>query len=519
MSDQALLSKLKRLGRDVRREGAARLAAWRPSIERASFVPAAENLAHYLALRAHDLRDLQVALSERGLSSLGRCEGHVLASLNAVTEALTRVADRPCGAFPAAGWRRARDVRLAGQSNEIFGRDPTGPRTRIMVTLGADAASDPAGIREMIAAGADCVRINCAHDDPETWSAIIRHTRTMARALRRDCRVLMDLAGPKVRIASVSGPGKVRLNRDDRFLLAGAGAEARSRGLITVTCSEPGAVRRLKHGQRVSIDDGRVGCIVEKRHRDKVELRVKQVRPEGVKIRAGKGLNFPDLDLDIPPLTDKDLADLDFVVEHADIVGYSFVQRPHDIVWLQRELAQRASGRLPPLIIKVETRLGVANLPELIIAAAGRQPTAVMIARGDLAVELGLQQLSETQEQLLWLCEAAYIPVVWATQVLDGLLKTGIPSRAEATDAAMGQRAECVMLNKGDHAVDAVRFLDNVLHRMDRHVAKKSPVLGPLALWIRARPPGRAVPSAPKRPVGATRMRAGMARKPAVGGR
>jgi pyruvate kinase len=162
------------------------------------------------------------------------------------------------------------------------------------------------------------------------------------------------------------------------------------------------------------------------------------------------------------------------------------VQRPADIALLQEELQRRLPGRpLPPLVIKVETRLALANLPELIVAAAGRQPTAVMIARGDLAVELGLEQLSETQEQLLWLCEAARVPVVWATQVLDGLLKTGAPSRAETTDAAMAQRAECVMLNKGPHAVDAVRFLDNILHRMDKHVAKKSPLLGPLSRWTK----------------------------------
>jgi pyruvate kinase len=224
--------------------------------------------------------------------------------------------------------------------------------------------------------------------------------------------------------------------------------------------------------------------VVQERASDGIRLRVSRVRPKGVKLRAGKGLHYPGLDLDLPPLTKKDLSDLDYVAAQADIVGFSFVQRPEDIALLQEELRRRLSGSpLPPLVIKVETRLALANLPELIVAAAGHQPAAVMIARGDLAVELGLEQLSETQEQLLWLCEAAHIPVVWATQVLDGLLKTGAPSRAETTDAAMAQRAECVMLNKGAHAIDAVRFLDNILHRMDKHVAKKSPLLGPLSHW------------------------------------
>ena len=104
-------------------------------------------------------------------------------------------------------------------------------------------------------------------------------------------------------------------------------------------------------------------------------------------------MNFPETALDLPPLTPKDLRDLDFVSRHADMVGFSFVQKPADIAWLQRELSARRQTKAPlPLVIKVETRLAVRNLPELIVQAAGGQPLAVMIARGDLAVELGLSR-------------------------------------------------------------------------------------------------------------------------------
>ena len=107
-------------------------------------------------------------------------------------------------------------------------------------------------------------------------------------------------------------------------------------------------------------------------------------------------------------------------------------------------------------MLKIETRLGVQNLPQLIVEAAGRRPLAVMIARGDLAVELGFGRMSEMQEEILWLCDAAHVPVIWATQVLDNFVSEGGPTRAEATDAAMSQRAECVMLNKGPYLVEAV---------------------------------------------------------------
>jgi pyruvate kinase len=495
--DAALLAKVVKLAALVRRDGARRFANWSSMIERENFRPAAENLAHYLALRQEDLSSLQIELSERGLSSLGRCEADVLGSLDAVSAALAHICGVESAGFPPRGWKRSRDIPLQEQVEAIFGRDPSGPRSRIMVTLGTNAADDPEFVDGIIAAGADCVRINCAHDNPVIWKAMIDSTRRAAVKLGRDCRVLMDLAGPKVRIAEIAGSGSKRMHLGDRLVCVSKTKRDIDCDGRVIVSSDDEPMRHLKTGHAVLIDDGKIRCVVEGRTNSRVQLRVEAVRPTGVKLRVGKGLNFPDLNLAIPSLTAKDLVDLDFVAANADVVGYSFVQRPDDIKLLQSALAERLGDKaLLPLVIKVETRLGVANLPDLIVTAAARQPTAVMIARGDLAVELGLQQMSETQEQLLWLCEAAHVPVVWATQVLDGLLKTGIPSRAEATDAAMGQRAECVMLNKGEYAIDAVRFLDNVLHRMDKHVAKKSALLGSLSHW---QPTRSAAKTSPKR--------------------
>ncbi len=133
--------------------------------------------------------------------------------------------------------------------------------------------------------------------------------------------------------------------------------------------------------------------------------------------------------------------------------------------------------------MKIETPLAVRNLPRLIIQGIATGPVAVMIARGDLAVEIVFARLSEIQEEIMWLCEAAHVPVIWATQVLDSLVSDGMPSRAEATDAAMAQRAECVMLNKGPFLAEGIRFLADILLRMDRHHAKNTARLGPLHSW------------------------------------
>ena len=125
--------------------------------------------------------------------------------------------------------------------------------------------------------------------------------------------------------------------------------------------------------------------------------------------------------------------------------------------------------------IKIETRKGFKNLPRLLLTAMRSFPIAIMIARGDLAVEAGWERLAELQEEILWLCEAAQIPVIWATQVLEHTAKKGQPSRAEISDAALSQRADCVMLNKGPHILAAIRMLDNILRRMQGHQYKKTP--------------------------------------------
>jgi len=247
----------------------------------------------------------------------------------------------------------------------------------------------------------------------------------------------------------------------------------------------PQALDRLSAGERVYIDDGLIGSRALERVADGVVLQITHAPSLGHKIHSDKGLNFPDTDFEVASLTEKDRSDLAFVAQHADMIGYSFVQTEADIAALLEEIAERVpSNRKPPaLVLKIETKLAVRNLPELIVHAAGKVPTAVMIARGDLAIELGFQRVAEMQEEILWLCEAAHVPVIWATQVLERLAKEGLPTRAELTDAAMANRAECVMLNKGPHILDAIRMLDDVLARMEGHQHKKTPQLRVLHSW------------------------------------
>jgi pyruvate kinase len=241
----------------------------------------------------------------------------------------------------------------------------------------------------------------------------------------------------------------------------------------------------VRRGQRIWFDDGKIGGVVEAASAAELRVRITVARREGEKLRADKGINLPDSRLRTPPLTDKDIADLDFVVEHADLVGLSFVRTPDDVRQLQLQLERLGATRLG-IVLKIETTTAFEHLPSLLLAAMRGERVGVMIARGDLAVECGYERLAEIQEEILWFCEAAHVPVIWATQVLESLAKKGVPSRAEVTDAAMGERAECVMLNKGPHLVDAVRVLDDILRRMEAHQSKKSARLRRLRLSVLA---------------------------------
>jgi pyruvate kinase len=483
----ALLAALQDLRRYVEGESREIFAGWCPWIRRHEFLASGLNLAQYLALRHRDLRPLQEALVPWGLSSLGRSEGHVMASLDAVVAVLGALVTRDFSLADARPPARAftRGARLLRRHTDaVLGASPAHRPVRILVTLPDEAATDYGWMRDLVARGMDCIRINCAHGTPDEWERMIRHLRGAEAELGRSCRVLMDLAGPKARTGWVVAPERRKLTLGERLLLTREEPPAEHPVEFRASCTLPEVLDQLAVGASVWIDDGAAGAVVEEITPAGAVLRVAHSRPGGLRLKPEKGLNFPDTDLSLSPLTPKDREDLDFVARHADVIGYSFVQERADVELLQEELA----ARLPDpyrkgIVAKIETRKAVRNLPELIVSAAGRQPFAVMIARGDLAVEIGYERLAEIQEEILWLCEAAHVPVIWATQVLERLVKKGTPTRAEITDAAMGERAECVMLNKGPFLAEAVSVLDSVLTRMAAHQSKKTAQLRALRSW------------------------------------
>ena len=570
----------------------------------------AKNLMHYLALRRHDIRHLQSQLATLGLSSLGRTEPHVLSSLDAVINILRRLTGSEEVSAPPSGGALGLGegaLLLGKHAKTLLGTPPPGRNVRIMVTMPPEAATNYELVRDLLVPGMDCMRINCAHDGPRAWSAMIANLRRAEKETNKHCMLAMDLAGPKLRTGPIE-PGaavlKYRPHRDaygrvvspariwltpasapetppapadaiipvprawlgrlkgkDRihftdargasrtmtiaavvgfsrwaeavrtaYLIPGLGLEIRrpARGeprarvwrakigiippkaqtlrlklgdtLVLTRSLKPGSPARynaagkilrpaqigvsqpeffdsVRPGEPIWLDDGAIGGIIRTVAPEKATVEITQARPFGEKLGADKGINVPETVLRLPSLMKEDLEALKFVVQNADIVSYSFVRSEADVRELQARLADLGAGEKLGIVLKIETREGFDHLPSLLLTAMRSRAVGVMIARGDLAVECGYQRLAEVQEEILWICEAAHLPVIWATQVLESLAKNGIPSRAEITDAAMGERAECVMLNKGPFIVTAVRTLDDILRRMQAHHEKKVSML------------------------------------------
>jgi pyruvate kinase len=227
----------------------------------------------------------------------------------------------------------------------------------------------------------------------------------------------------------------------------------------------------------VLFDDGKFAARITSVGHDHFMAEITQCPEGGGELKPDKGINFPDSQLTIRGLTPKDLQDFAFVAKYADVVNVSFVNHPDDVEDILSAIRQHGATDKLGVILKIETKAGFMGLTNILLKAMQLYPVGVMIARGDLAVECGWENMSWIQEEILSVCQAAHIPVIWATQVLENLAKKGVPSRAEITDAAMAQRAECVMLNKGPHIVTAITMLSYILTTMKQYQHKKATML------------------------------------------
>jgi pyruvate kinase len=287
--------------------------------------------------------------------------------------------------------------------------------------------------------------------------------------------------------------GFLLLNQGDKLVINGGrkpgeNAKYNKKGALIspahISCTHPGIFDYVKPGEPILFDDGRIEGIIKEVHPGEMAVEILNAREGGIRLRADKGINLPDSALQISGLTDKDREDLKFIAENADVVNMSFINNKQDVQDLIDEIRKIGAEDKIGMILKIETKSGFHNLVEILLTAMQIYPVGVMIARGDLAIECGWENIGRIQEEILWLCQAAHMPTIWATQVLENLAKKGIPSRAEITDAVMSQRADCVMLNKGPHITNAIAMLDHILRNMQNYQDKKAPMLPAIEMKI-----------------------------------
>lgn len=458
------------------------------------FQISARNLLHYLVLRSKEIRPLQEYLHSCGLSSLTSSESHTLSQLRQVMRWLGGGNEASPDYREAVTFDKAVKVRRF-HLNALLGTNSRRNLPHIMVTLSPDLADDRKRLEELLHAGMTVVRINCGHDDPDIWLRMIRNVREVSESSGKSCKVYMDLSGPRIRILQVPirpkvNPDGLVLNEGDIVELSDHKNDFRKsrkkrdgsvKSPARIVMQPQGLIGMMKPGERIFFDDGKFEAKVVQVRKKRTVVCITRISTRKPVLRPGKGVNLPDSDLKISSLTEEDIAALPFIASYADLIGYSFVSGPEDIRLLRHKL-QECQPTIPAIILKIERLSAVENLPALLLEGMRDKSFGVMIARGDLAVEIGFERLSEIQQEILWICEAAHVPVIWATQVLENMNKTGFATRSEITDAAMGGMAECVMLNKGKHVVKTVHTLVNILTRFTAHADKKRYTFRPLSI-------------------------------------
>jgi len=563
-----------------------------------NYVKSAKNLIHYLALRSVDVDILQEKLEEIGLPNPAGYEKNILHNLLIFKTIVSSLLHNnlPDDNANELTLKEADEI-LERNTNAVFGKIKNKRRTAIMVTQPTEAATDKDFTRSLLDLGMDCARINCAHDDEMVWKQIIDNIKEV----ENDCKIMMDLGGPKIRTGKMKPGHKVihikpkknslgQVKKPARIWLAPFGTEppsgetadaiipvnkkwlrktrpgsyivfrdsrdkkckiyidekvkngrwgscSDSAFVITgtllnvflekkssseihtvhellpleeviflfkgdflrldkkpilgepaihdkdgnvlkiahISCTLPEMFDTVNAGEPIYFDDGKIEGIIKEVQPDHLIIEITNTKKKGGKLKADKGINLPTSNLGVGGLTNKDINDLKFVAKHADVVNFSFVNNKQDVEDLLNEL--KILHAEIGIILKIETQESFKNLPSILLKAMENYPVGVMIARGDLAIETGWKNFAIIQKEILKICDAAHLPDIWATQVLENLTKKGIPTRAEITDVAVAQRAECVMLNKGPYIEKTVKMLDKILSKMQRIKKRRGKLL------------------------------------------
>jgi pyruvate kinase len=335
-------------------------------------------------------------------------------------------------------------------------------KTKIVCTIGP-ASEDLATIRDLIKHGMDIVRLNCSHGTHRELSAIITNVRRAAAELKKPVGILLDLEGPHIRVGEIDN-GAVSIQKDQDFILTADQKITGNKDRVPV--NYPTLVRDVKAGQVILLDDGNIELKIARVKGRDIHCKV----TEGGLLKSHKSVNVPGVYLNLPSLTPKDTDDIRFGIEHkVDFLGKSFVRHPQDIVSIKRIL-KKYNARIW-VVAKIEHPLAVANIDEIIKVSDG-----IMIARGDLGVELPIEDIPIIQKTIIKKCNQMSKPVITATQMLESMMENLIPTRAETTDVANAifDGTDAVMLSGetavGKHPPAVVQMMHKIIMKAESSI-------------------------------------------------
>lgn len=339
-------------------------------------------------------------------------------------------------------------------------------KTKIVITVGP-ATIEEERLRELLQAGADVVRVNCSHGTREQHRQIAQTVREISAQLNKPIALIWDLQGPRIRIAEL--PQDITITEGSEVTLT-VQQETKSEGL-TLPVEAPHLATAVRIGQRILIDDGRIE--LETLHTDGVRVRCRVVR--GGLVKARKGINLPGAKLAVPILSEEDLKDLRNGIQMGtDFVALSFVRSAEDIEMLRT--AVQAHGADTPIIAKLERPEAIERLDEILTAADG-----VMVARGDLGVEMSPEEVPLIQKRIIAEANQRFVPVITATQMLESMIDSPRPTRAEASDVANAvlDGSDALMLSGetaiGKYPVEAVRMMHSIVFAAESDLFRKCP--------------------------------------------
>ena len=327
-------------------------------------------------------------------------------------------------------------------------------RTKIVVTIGP-ASDSPEMIRKMMLAGMNVARLNFSHGNYADHAERIKRLRSVSKELDLPLMLLQDLQGPKIRVGALPSEG-VLLHEGASLTLVPIADHTGQPNTFGI--DYPNAAEEAEPGTQVLLDDGLLELRVEKVDGNAVQCTV----VAGGLLKSHKGVNFPTLNLRLPSMTEKDRRDLDFGIEQdVDIISLSFVRKPEDVQTLKDLLKQK--GADIPVLAKLEKPQAIANLEAIVDLC-----DAIMVARGDLGVEMSPEKVPLIQKRIIQMCNQKGIPVITATQMLDSMIHNPRPTRAEASDVANAiiDGTDAVMLSGesavGDYPVESVKMLARI---------------------------------------------------------